>query len=218
MLLLLVSLQLLFFSHKCFLGIPTTPSKIQFQYEGDQVHITWDAESTSLQPIDQFIVIVEATPTRSLIRSRRQIPAPSAGNRWEYETEDTSLTLTIEDLSEKSYTVSVCAVNHLGRECSSPQALINKPTASPGKGQTLKASGLISEEVEKRAVSRPLVIAIAVVVPLMLLVLCIASICAVMICKHCSISKSYYPARQGIFEGISHLAKKKCTNHLTQAS
>ena len=179
------------------------PSNIIYNFYGNQVQISWKATPSELQPINKFVVVVEATPTRGLVRSRRQNSDPS-GNRWEYETEKETLTITFEDSSDKTYTISVCAVNHLGRECSHPEVIANPALKPLSLGLDQSPPSAASSQVgKKESISHPLVIAISAIIPGMLLVLCVAVVCAVAICKHCNVSKTYYPARQGIFQGIS---------------
>lgn len=121
-----------------------------------------------------------------------QVPSLTTGESWEYETDKRSILLQITDLS-KGYMVSVCAVNHLGQHCSSPQeVLVNTTNPKP----VVQSDGLVRRQGKKMSLG--LVIAIAVVVPVMILVLCIAVAFVVVVCKYYSRSKEYYPTRQGI--------------------
>lgn len=155
------------------------------------------ANPTELQPVDIFVVILQTTPIRSIIRARRQaeVPLLAPGESWEHETNETNLVVKITDVT-KPYTVSVCAVNSLGRTCSTPQQIDTRREQL----RIPKPEGLTSKEKEE-PLSFPLVIAIAVIVPVVLLVLCVALVGMVVMCRCCGRSKEYYPARQGIPEG-----------------
>lgn len=177
------------------------------------LHISWEAQSTDLQPINKFVVVVAQAPApirNALDRFRRQaeavgVPSLTESGYWEYETDENSLTLELSDPS-KTYTVSVCAVNQLGRECTDPPEVVH-PVESP-KEPAISAGlqgGPDSGGSKKKTLSSGLVIAIAVVVPVMMLALCAAVIFAAMICKYYNRSKDYYPARQGITQGIFYL-------------
>lgn len=177
------------------------------------MYVSWVANPSELQPIDKFVVVVEATPTRSSIRSRRQmqVPSLSPGEVWEYETTETDTVLALTDTS-KSYTVSVCAVNTLGRICSSPQKIERpksshspnaKPNPSAATAVGLSGRDLTSEK--RKSLSFPVVITLAVMVPVMLLVLCLTVIIVVIMCKCCKGRRQEYcPAKQGTPEGTSN--------------
>lgn len=171
--------------------MPISPAQVEIQFDGRRLQISWEAPSSELQPVDSFVVVVQATPTRDIVRSRRQaqVPSLSAGDLLEYETNNTKLELVITDTS-KSYTISVCSVNSIGRVCSEPQTVVQD-----GKTAIPKPSGL---SVVKKAPTPGLVLAIAVVVPGMILVLFIALVAVIIVCKCCSGNgKEYYPSKHG---------------------
>lgn len=181
-------------------GIPILPDQVFLEFEGGALHISWQSQASDLQPVDKFIVVVQTTPTRDIIRSRRQaetiqVPSLEREESWEYETEEISLIVEFADPS-KHYTVSVCAVNNFGRECSTPQNVVMSQQTLP------QPKGLLFEEEKKP--SQGLVIAIAVVIPVMVIVLCMAVLCVIMICRCYGRSKEYCPAQQGIIQGSTH--------------
>ena len=153
--------------------------------------MSWQSQASDLQPVDTFSVVIQATPTPRV--SRRQaaiVQVPSLGDSgvWEYETKDTSLTMDFAEPS-KAYTVSVCAVNGFGRECSEPKEII-------GVKRLPQPEGLASIPTDNGP-SRSVIIALAVVVPVMAVLLCMAVLCAVVICRCYGRSKEYMPAKQG---------------------
>lgn len=177
--------------------MPASPAKVEIQFDGRRLQISWEAPSSELQPVDSFVVVVQAPRTRGTIeRSRRQAQVPSLpeGDLLEFETNDTKLELVITDDS-KHYTVSVCSVNGLGRVCSEPQEVVEKIPPTP---LSLSGSG-----VRKAGPSEGLVLAIAVIVPGMILILFIALVAVVIMCKCCSGNgKEYYPSKHGIMTKI----------------
>lgn len=188
-------------------GVPSPPEHITVRSYGGQVSVLWEAHPSELQPVDKFVVTVQATPTpHNVIRSRREVKVPSLapGEYWEHETNKTNIVLRITDFS-KSYLVSVCAVNGLGRMCGETQQVEVYPLKDdPSKGSPLKyppspdAEGVVGN---KKTLSKPVVIAAAVIVPVMLLVLAMAVVGVVIMCKCYGGSKQYSPSRQGTPEG-----------------
>ena len=173
-------------------GVPTSPANVEIQFDGSRLQISWEASSSELQPIDSFVVVVQqVTPSRSA-PSRRQVQVTSlrAGDLEEYETNDTKLELVITDNS-KSYTVSVCSVNSIGRVCSEPQKVVD--------GRKIPPLSLTPHSLEKKRRPSPgLVLAISVIVPGMILVLFLALVAVIIMCKCCSGNgKEYYPSKHG---------------------
>lgn len=184
-------------------GVPAPPAEVVLEFEGDALHLSWQSQATDLQPVDKFVVVMQATPNRDIIRSRRQaetiqtVPSLESGDSWEYETEGTSVILEFVDNS-KPYTVSVCAVNEFGRKCTSPRDLVIEKDTRVQIPSPPEA--VVREE---RKPSRGLIIAVAVVVPVMVMVLLLALLCVVIVCRcYRHRSKEYRPARTGIIQGI----------------
>ena len=182
------------------------------------MQVSWEATPTTLQPVDMFVVVVEAarppSDDNAVLRSRRAraavavVPSLLPGERWELETNETSLRLLLQEKEEegessKSYMISVCAANDLGRTCSEPQRV----RASRKGPEILTPAGIRATTAEQRqaggereaAVSLSLVLAISVVVPTMLLLLVVAVVALVIVCKCCGggSKKEYFPSRQG---------------------
>lgn len=216
------------YSNCCLIpiGVPVLPTEVVLQYlEKSSVLISWQYDGSDLQPADKFTITVQTTSTQQHVGlSRRQagnvqVPSLSPNDVWEYETEKTSLVVELTDNS-KRYVITVCAVNEFGSECTEPQELkeytgepqqpekqIGDPRDVNTNSLQVEAAGLEQQDVlvVEGKPSRGLVIAIAVVAPVMALVLCMALICAIVICRCYGRSKEYYPARQGIIQGISLL-------------
>jgi hypothetical protein len=131
-----------------------------------------------------------------------QVPSLTKGEVWEYETTEYNLELKFTDIS-KVYWILVCSENWLGRICSSPERL-HVVKSKTDANISPKRVGLEESPSTKELLSFPVVISIAVVIPVVLLVLCIAAIGVVIMCKCCGTSKEYYPSRQGSPKGIIH--------------
>ena len=175
-------------------GVPVLPEQVQFEFVDTEVRISWVARPSELQPIDKFVVLVQAMPTRSVTRSRRQVQVPllAAGELWEQETNETNLNLRFMD-SSISYEISVCAENSLGRMCSSPKRVTGEQLSRGLKGKSLSSSS------SSTVLSLPILIAIAAAIPVILLVLCV--IVLLVVCKCRRSSREYFPSRQGTPEG-----------------
>lgn len=191
--------------HFSVVGFPVVPSQIVLQIDEDQLYISWESYPSILLPVVKFVVTIQTTPTEDHhILTRRQLPA-SADGYFEYETSETSLTVEVNN-SSQSYTVTICAVNHLGRECSPPVQIDPEQIESfdpeqidPGDIDAVETVMIPKHEgFGKKVSSSKLNLAAAVVVPGMLLVLCISVVIVIIICKCSTTRKEYCPAKQGI--------------------
>ena len=184
-----------------FTGIPKAPSNIDLSLTNSEqdLLITWESESSKLQPISQYRVSVRTAnldDPKSAIRSRRQSEEFEVK---EYVTAEERLLL--EDIeSGKTYTIQVCAENDFGHACASPKEFAISGKDGEPKTLVLISDGL-AEPSESATASTALpegyIIAIILLPCILVLVVCILVI-SVIICS-CSRynSKHYYPSQQG---------------------
>lgn len=171
------------------------------RYSGDLLHVTWESHTSPVQPIDVFIVQVLPTisvdergdDSLTLSRSRRQIKVPPMkGNLYEVVTDKEEVKLEGLDLS-LSYTVVVCAKNHLGETCSKAEKFTG---IIPAKQEDPIPDALIVDRTTG-VVSPVMIIVIAVVISIILLGTCTTLFFVIFLCKYLSKRNQYYPSRQG---------------------
>ena len=181
-------------------GIPKPPGNIELTLinNGQDLLVTWNSESSKLQPISQYRVSVRSTnvDTKSNIRSRRQ----SEPELQEYvTTEERFLLEKVEN--EKTYTIQVCAENDFGHACADSNEFTIRGKEGEPRMVVLISDGLEpSDDAESATIatlSQGYVIAIILLPLILLLVVCILVI-SVIIYSCCRYnSKHYYPSQQG---------------------
>ena len=145
----------------------------------------------------RFVITVKAMSAHTIVRSRRQenvsiLPE----DYWEYKTEQTSFTFKEMDLS-RSYNISVCAENDVGRTCTEAMQFTSKSEPLNPKHQGLNERKP-SNKNTGLSLSVPIMVAIIVSVVIVLL-LFVLILCVVAICKCTSNERNYYPSKQGIY-------------------
>ena len=107
------------------IDVPLAPSILSVKWNDSLIETSWSPKITEGHPIDNFFVIIKACPSKACMIKD---PYILKEDEKEYLVNNNSevYILTSAD-SSKFYVIVVCAINILGRNCSSPEILSKDP-------------------------------------------------------------------------------------------
>ena len=185
--------------------LPLAPfiSSLDFvQTTEEELNVTWSQETTDRRPVDTFLVIVKSCSTESceIILDTLQLNEEqiTIGSSDAYEL--------IWNVDEEiaAYTVVVCAINILGKNCSSPEGILlpQKPTEDKQLPQTTTESEVFGELVFVTTEESPMnskFIALVIFLVLLFLLCCvILFILLIVCCWYLNRERSYFPSKNYI--------------------
>ena len=172
----------------------------------EELNVTWSQETTDRHPVDTFLVIVKSCSTESceIILDTLQLNEEliTIGSSDAYE-----LIWNVDD-EIAAYTVVVCAINILGKNCSSPEGILlsQKPTEDKQLPQATTESEvlvvpqsiggeLVYVTTEESPMNSEFIALVIFLVLLFLLCCVILFILLIVCCWYMDRERSYFPSK-----------------------